>query len=456
MKVEVSVSKDRMSAYVTLIPDEEGETISQSDILKALDNAGIKYGILKDRIDQLTVNPIYRVPQLVAVGKPPVDGKDGEIELIKKVPEYEEILGGKVDLKSMPSKKRILVKRGEKIARIIPPTRGHEGKDVFGLPVKPKPGKDPQLNLGKNVKREGDVLIAVQDGLLVVKDDGTIDVEETLIVPENVDYSVGNIDFPGSVEVKGDVRPDFVVKAKGDVVIKGVAEASTVISLNGDVEVHGAKGRGKGLIKARKNVKAYFLENVEVEAGLDVIVDRSIENSKVKAGRSVEVTRGIIVGGVITAGYSVIASEIGSSLGVSTRVEVGVDPLVRERLKVLEAQIKLDEENIRKLTKVLMELRKLMERSGGKLPPDKLEMLMKVSQTLINLRESLDRNRKEYEALKEDSEKKAKGAQIIARSVLYPGVEISIFDRKFYVERILKKAIVFYQDGEIKIGGYKE
>lgn len=445
-----------MSAYATLIPDEEGEIISQSDILKALENAGIKYGILKDKIDQLVENPVYRVPQIVAIGKPPIDGKDGEIEFIKKVSEeYKEISSGKVDLKSMPSRKRILVRQGEKIARIIPPTKGHEGKDVLGSLVKPKPGKEPKLNLGKNVKREGDVLIALKDGLLVFKNDGTIDVEETLVVPENVDYSVGNIDFPGSVEVRGDVRPDFVVKAKGDVIIKGVAEASTIISLNGDVEIRGAKGRGKGLIKAKKSVRAYFLENIEVEAGLDVIVDRSIENSKIKAGRNVEVTRGIIIGGMISAGYSVVANEIGSNLGISTRIEVGIDPIVRERLKILEAQIKLDEENIKKLTKVLIELRKLMKKSGGKLPPDKLEMFMKVSQTLINLRESLDRNRKEFEILKEDSEKKAKNAQIIAKNVLYPGVEISIFDRKFYVERILKKAIVFYQDGEIKIGGYK-
>lgn len=40
----------------------------------------------------------------------------------------------------------------------------------------------------------------------------------------------GNIDFPGEVRIKGDVKPGFSVKAKGDILIGGVIEAATVVS----------------------------------------------------------------------------------------------------------------------------------------------------------------------------------------------------------------------------------
>jgi len=43
---------------------------------------------------------------------------------------------------------------------------------------------------------------------------GTIEVSEYLEIEGDVDYNTGNIEFPGIVIIKGDVKPGFVVRAK--------------------------------------------------------------------------------------------------------------------------------------------------------------------------------------------------------------------------------------------------
>ena len=44
------------------------------------------------------------------------------------------------------------------------------------------------------------------------------------VVPGDVDFSTGNIDFIGSVKVMGSVRNGFSVKAEGNVEIMGRLE----------------------------------------------------------------------------------------------------------------------------------------------------------------------------------------------------------------------------------------
>lgn len=79
-------------------------------------------------------------------------------------------------------------------------------------------------------------------------------------------------------------------------------------------------------MKAKKTIKTVFVENAEVEAE-EVVVEKNIENSTVKAS-SVTVTgsKGSIRGGVTIARVRVETFQLGSPIGVKTRVEVGVDP----------------------------------------------------------------------------------------------------------------------------------
>ena len=449
-----------MEAHM-IVSAEPNEEIKKEDLISHLKSYGVVYGIMEDAIENIVKSKIFDKPVLVAVGKKPVDGKDGQIVIIK--PEQTEdgqsiADKGKIDLRELPARMRTIVKAGQTVAEIIPPTEGEEGRNVLGRVLKPKVGKPPQLKLGRNVRliEDGKKVVAAVGGILIAATDGTIDVNEVLNVQGDVDYSTGNIDFPGEVRIKGDVKPGFAVKAKGDVVVGGVIEAATVVSFEGSVSALGIKGREKGIVKAKEEVRAKFVENAVVEAGKAVIVDGPITNSQIKAEEKViaKGSKGVIVGGTISAGSYVEAEEIGSELGVSTHVEVGVEPEERERMKVLKAQLELDRENLSKLVAVYKTLKEIMDRNQGKLPPDKIELFRKVGQSMINLRNNVEMVERELEEIQRRMREKYMFAKVVARRVLHPGVEICIFDKRYYNDKSLQKVLLVLEDEQVRVGGY--
>lgn len=198
MMVQVKVSQDAMEAYM-IVSADQNEQISKEELLSQLKASGVVYGILEDAIENILKSKIFDRPVLVAVGKKPVDGKDGQIVIVKPEQTNEQSVSdkGRIDLRELPRRTRTIVKAGQIVAEIIPPTEGEEGCNVLGRVLKPKPGKFPQLKLGKNVKlvEDGRKIVASMDGILVATVDGTIDVNEVLNVKGDVDYSTGNIDF---------------------------------------------------------------------------------------------------------------------------------------------------------------------------------------------------------------------------------------------------------------------
>ncbi len=458
MKVQVKVSNNGLEAYVT-VSAQENEEVSKDQIISHLQANGIVYGILEGAIEDLVKKRIFDTPVLVAMGEEPVNGEDGQILMIQPEKyESSDQIKDKIDLRELPSRTRQIVKAGQVVAEIIQPTGGIEGRNVFGRSLNPKPGRPAQLKLGKNVKlsEDGTKVIATVDGILVARADGSIDVNEVLVIKGDVDYATGNIDFPGEVQVSGDVKPGFTVKAKGNITINGVVEAATVISFEGSVSALGIKGREKGIVKAKEDVMAKFLENAIIEAGRSVVVNGPITNSQVRAGLEVRATgnKGIIVGGSIVAGFTVEAEEIGSPLGVKTVIEIGFDPQARDQIKLIRGQLELDRENLSKLVNIYRSMKTLMEKNQGQLPPDKMEIYKKVGQTMINLRNTIEMNEKQLRELEAHIREKFSRSKVVARKVLHPGVEVVIFEKKFYSDKRFEKVVILMENHEIRLGGY--
>ncbi len=452
MQFEVKLSPDKMGASLILRDDGVNYQITEEDVLDALRKSGVQFGIIYDNVKKLVEAPVFDKPILVAKGKPPVNGKDGRLE-IKKEEADKAKETKRIDFRELAAKKtRRVVREGDEIGKLIKPSDGIPGMNVLGEQVPPQKGKPAPVKIGPGIKiTEDGILIAERAGLLIVKPD-QIYVEELLVIKGDVDYSTGNIDFPGAVEISGDVKPGFVVKAKKDIVVKGIVEAATVISYEGSIQLSGVKGQEKGMIRAKEDIKAKFMENAHVEAGNNVEVEGPITNSVVKARNSVIATgrKGVIVGGMITATVSVEAEEIGSSLGVKTILEIGIDPELREKERLLVAQIKLDEENLEKLLLVMKELKKIIN-ARGSLPIDKQETYKKVSQTIMHLRNSIDQNRKELFRIRKLYETAKKIAKVVARKMLYPGVDVTMFQRKISINRPLKAAVLVVDEKEDKV-----
>jgi uncharacterized protein (DUF342 family) len=311
-----------------------------------------------------------------------------------------------------------------------PPRPGTAGRNVLGESVPAPAVKDPVFALGLQGVGPADddpnLLVAQVMGQPVLQRNGIA--VEPVARYQDIDISIGNIQFPGTVEVRGDVRSGMRIEAGGDVVVRGVIEYADVRA-GGDVHVHGGiighSDAGSGAhesvrVSAAGSVTAKFVENSIVEAQHAVRIQESIMHSEVSALDEVIVggkgRKGRILGGKVRASRLVAADYIGGEGSGRTQVLVGINPLLQRMLDEnrhrLDAKLKQHED----VTKVV---RLLRDR------PEKEVLYEKACTTLQKLtaetREELERQQ-ELEA----EAKLVDNARIVVRQGIHADVIVSV------------------------------
>jgi hypothetical protein len=185
-------------------------------------------------LEYLAIDVIDDIAQILSGGKKveerrivkgvePENGADGKILfLVKRLSGEVEI---SVDSKGLANLRMLHlfdnIAKGTIVARVYPPKNGVDGRDALGKVIQSKPGKPYKVNLERSLvlkasdSREDtfQIIVAESEGYLS-EDGGRLAIREELVVNGNLDYHMGSIDFIGSVRIKGDVLPDFSVKAK--------------------------------------------------------------------------------------------------------------------------------------------------------------------------------------------------------------------------------------------------
>ncbi|MFB9329725.1 DUF342 domain-containing protein [Paenibacillus aurantiacus] len=383
----ISISQDKLTATLQLLGTEDTIAFTSEDWAAFLNDKGVKHGIAQQLIDSLVANPksFMNKQVVIAQGEPAVAGNDGYIQYTYDMMENRqrpaELEDGSVDFKEITQLKN--VKRGQLIAEKMPATPGVNGKLVTGEEAVGRNGKEAFFKVGKNVvlSQDQSALYSAIDGLITMTDKNKINVFPVYEVNGDVDYKVGNIDFVGTVVIRGNVLTGFRVRAAGDIRVVGGVEGAELES-DGSIEITGGiLMHNKGHIKAGKNIKSTFIQDGIVTAGEDVLVTQSIMHSQVRAGRSVVCggAKGLIVGGTIQAGDSVIARTYGNTMFTPTSIEVGVRPELREELLELRGHLKEITANLDKTDKALTLLDQMA--AAGQLAPDKLALRIKLSAT---------------------------------------------------------------------------
>ena len=342
------------------------------------------------------------------------------------------------------------VKKGQVIAQRIEAVDGIPGKGVTGEPVPPPKVKEAYLKPGKNVVVDDERMrmYAVIDGMVTFTEQDKVNVFPVFEVNGDVDYRSGNIDFVGNVVVRGNVISGFKVKAEGDIRITGSVEGAEIIAA-GWIEIgEGIVAHNKGLVKAGKSIRCSFIQDANVEAGEDLIVNQSIMHSNVRAGRAVicNGAKGLIVGGIVQAGEAVIARTIGNMTHIPTSIEVGVMPEVRNELNELYKNMRTLSENLDKTEKGLKILEQMA--SGAPLPPDKQELLSKFQRTRRQLREQQAISRERIQELEHIIEN-ADLAKVEVGGVIYGGSKIVIGRYTRFIKDAAQHVVFRYEDGEI-------
>ncbi len=369
-------------------------------------------------------------------GVPAIPGEDGRLEL--EVP-VSANAGEIRDDGSIDFKERHLVRnvrRGDPLGRLLPPTKGIPGKDVYGRIIPAHDGVPANLLVGPGVQRSpgGLTLTACAEGVVVFVHN-TLSVTQTLEIPGDVDYSTGNIRTDkGSVNIHGGVETGFSVVASGSIIIGDVV-AGAQIEAVGDIEVlRGLSMLGKGKVVAGGSIRCHFAENAQLVARGDVIIDNSITNCDITAESRIIATRGKgrIQGGVIRARKGIEANQIGSELGARTQVVIEQDS---PALAAFQAERGKLEQALKKIAFTIGEGDRQVLLSRAPASRKRyVEEQLAARAALEGQVESLDAG---VEAERKRLAEAPIGA-VVVRRVIYPGVTVVIAGCAFEVVREMR------------------
>ncbi len=449
---EIIVADDKMSVSMILTePAGGGSHITEEAVLDALEARHIRYGIDREKITAVTKGRQYRQMFVIANGTPAADGENGKIKDYfprQKQLKFASKGNGEVDFKNMNLIHN--VKKGELVCELTMPKEPQDGTDVFGNPVRGKMGTMPPIPQGRNIvySPEKDKLLTACEGNLTFRN-GRFQVENVYVVDGNVDNSVGNIDFMGSVTIKGDVFEGFKVTSKGDITVMGMVEGA-VLKAGGSILLQkGMRGMKSGVLEAGENITAKFLEDCTLYAKKNIQAEYII-NSEVSCGNDLTLIgkRGALIGGNCSVYNQMKVRVVGSTSHVATFVTLGITPQLMEEMErigkdliAVSRKLQEDQKDIRYLSD---------KKRAGTITPKQQERLQK-------LQLGAPVNALKEKKLKEQAAVIARQLREVGRTRLtagevHPGTVITIGDCKL---NIVKKEIscsFYYLDGEIRKG----
>ncbi|GMQ60504.1 FapA family protein [Vallitalea sediminicola] len=452
--MDLNVSMDKLSVYIRFYPPVgEGKILFSKEITQKLQEKNIVFGIDHGKMEDIVKNKKYNKDILIAKGLKPINGKDGRIEYLfdteKKLKPHMNN-DGTVDYHKLNLITN--VKSGDTLARLIAEEEGIVGKNVFGEEISPPKVKAKKLYFGKNTKVRDNTLYAIKDGQVKL-DDGKVIVLDYLEIPGNVDNSTGDIEFLGTILVRGNVLTGYNVKAKGDVEVSGVVEGAHIVA-DGNIILHrGIQGMDRGVIEAKGNVMAKYIENSKVTAGGCIHSDAILHSDVSSKGNIlVDGKKGLISGGTLRSGVEVSAKVIGSHMGTVTTIDVGVDPTYIDEFNEIQKDIKqLTKEEI-KLTQIITLLNK-KKRINGNLDEEKKEMLITATRSKIFVSNKLTSSQKRYDEMVDNIDNKNIGKVRVIGNI-YPGVRVSIGNVKYYVRKDIKYCVMYQDGADIKVASY--
>ena len=448
--IEVTVSADSMSAYVSLQAAQGlGRPLTVEAALEALAARGVTQGINSWAVAEAIAaaragKAVLR--HLVASGRPARQADMGKrLWLIG-----DDAPSSGPQPKGAPP---LRVAAGAPLLRVEPSSGAAEpGVDVLGRAIAPAAAPAQAggaaaapvaaaggLSHDASIREERDgkgAVTYIAAGAGEFRMEGqAISVVERYVVRGDVGMETGNVRFSGPVNVLGTVRRGFQLFAGGDTSIAGAVEAS-LVSSDGAVSIAGGiKGERKGTIRAGRTADLGFAEQALILAVGDIRIRGTCSLCSVKTNGRLLVggDGGALQGGLCRARKGIDAANIGSERGVKTEISFGQDYLVADMIEAEEREI----EKIKAL--VVKADRDMAEagRTGAGLDQarqDKVKLMKLLEKRSIRLFD-----------LREKFEEHFQAAEVRVRGTIYPGVILESHNR-FYEVRSRKSGVAFTFD----------
>lgn len=440
----VKISKNQLSAEIELIEKlDDNFSISLSALEKFLKEQNVIFGIKQDKLNEL-VNNIRHIeyPLVIAEGNAPQNGVDAymtiEFQQDNKKKKEKINLRNVIDIPS--------VKNGQVIAKCIPQTLGINGRGVTGKLLLARDGKPLTIRAGKNVVKDGNQFISTIDGQVSISNK-MIAVNPVYEVNGDLDLKTGNVNFIGNVVIRGNVPTGYEVVAGGDIKIYGLVEGAQLVAKGNIFITGGITGGNRGKIVAAGSIQANYLNQADIRAGQDVIINSSSLHSNVEAGGAILCNNGHIIGGNLLSAKDIHVKELGNHLYTKTDLTVGYDPSYEKRMKKLKEEEEKITENVKKLEKIENSLIEAVK-TRGNLSAQEKDVILKQRTTKNQLLIQMKDIKNQIQSLEEEKNNRS-NYSISIYDKIHPNTSLHFGKYTKSIQTVHTYVKFFVKDNEI-------
>lgn len=463
----ITISEDKMFAY--LKANSKDQKLDAREVLDQMEKDGISFGIRKSIFTSFkTLNDALNVTPILEIARGVGPKKGSPAELIfsfdkDRVPGKPFIdSNGRAHYRKLNYVENIDV--GSLLVEKKMARKGFDGRNVLNELLSAEYGEDLLVEHSDNVipkkisEKNCVRYYSLVPGMPTYNDE-KLNVETSINIDRDIDFSVGNINFNGSLLVAGNVKRGFLVECIGNIEIGGNVDFSSVIAgqnlkiLNGVVT-----GKKKSVI-AGNNASIKFSENSNVTIGNDLFVDNWILHSFVDCKGKVVLSeeKGMIVGGKIKSGISVEANEIGSEANVETEIVINYNDEYYKNNDLIDYYNAL----VRKIYLFKDEIKKsyeMIEKVKNSENMDftqKATLIEKISEKIYDKRELLVKEEEEEVSFKQFliENNYVLSPQVLVRHKIYPGVKLFFNDTVFIIRKEYERVKFYLDDSIIKMEG---
>lgn len=421
--IEVEISTNSMEAYVRILSKDK--VITKQRLLDVLDLHDIRAGIIQSAIEEIVNTQNTRKPVLIARGQIPRKGADGWYEcyfrtLINKRPKIMK--DGSADYKNVEWFET--VKEGQKLAYYHRAEPGTDGYTVSGKVIPAQRGVEKGILVGKGFEMQPDkkTYIATVSGM-VKMNDTTLEVSRHMEV-QDVTLATGNINFDGSLHIKGNVEAGTEVHVTEDLEIDGNVGAATIICGGNILLKKGMNAAGHGYIKSEKGIVSRFFEAVRVEANEDIQVNKCL-NSQLYAGGMI-ISSSTISGGVACAEKGFRIKNSGNSIGLHTALKIGYNEEIQKKIQELNSAVWEAEQELHMLNNSYQSV-------AAKYPAEvrnTMDLFIKLEKSVMAKRAQIN----EMRARLEKYQNNVKDAKIVIGGHAFEGTVVEINNRRWQAD----------------------
>ena len=388
--VGVEITRDKMTAslfiYETIDYIRQNKTQLEQDIKKLLAENNIVYGVLPLNLELV----IPGKANLIAQGTPPVKGEDANVTYLE-IPERRPVIreDGTADYYDMNF--IFEISEGSWLGEKIPAQSGIPGKNVHGEVLPATSGRDVLLRYDKKsayeIEEDGKIVLRSKISGVLEHNHGQISVNHHLPIQGDVGVETGNINFEGSISIRGTVSNGFTVIAKGDISIEGaegVSGAKLIKSVEGDIYIRGGIfGAGETRVEAGGNIFVKHVNEAILKAGNEINIGFYAMGANLTANSILlDERKGKIIGGRAVAKNQIVTAISGNRL--ERRTDLIIESINKQESYAIiqdkAAQLKKLQEDILSLEEQITRLSDIVDRLNK-------QQLLAFEQAKLNLKQ---------------------------------------------------------------------